>query len=200
MPGRRSRAPIARHAGGESACGSGWPPRPPIICAEIASGCVETAETVPVHVDQAVELDPGGVRRRTFRCCLSPRRRRRGCTVSRPEPIAFPARPPESPPDPAADAAAAADPEGFNNPNHAARRYSWIRPPSTSLRSTRVGVAPGTWAGRMPAGTAGPRPDAVSRRGSARRTPREAVDVQTRQIGRDGRPAPPPSRLAAKTL
>jgi transposase-like protein len=28
--------------------------------------------------------------------------------------------------------------EGFNNPNHAARRYSWISPPSTSLRSTGV--------------------------------------------------------------
>jgi hypothetical protein len=25
--------------------------------------------------------------------------------------------------------------EGFKNPNHAAQRYSWIRPPSTSLRS-----------------------------------------------------------------
>ncbi len=48
--------------------------------------------------------------------------------------------------------------EGFNNQDHAARRYSWIRPPSTSLCSTGVGVAPGTWAGRMPAGTARPRP------------------------------------------
>jgi hypothetical protein len=48
--------------------------------------------------------------------------------------------------------------EGFDNPGHAARRYSWIRPPSTSLRSTVVRVAPGTWGGRMPAGTARPRP------------------------------------------
>ncbi len=54
--------------------------------------------------------------------------------------------------------ASSGHPEGFNNPNHAARRYSSIRPPSTSLRSPRVGVAPGTWAGRMPAGTARPRP------------------------------------------
>src|ERR1035437_1531625 len=29
-------------------------------------------------------------------------------------------------------------PEGFNNPNHATRRYSWIKPPSTFLRSTGV--------------------------------------------------------------
>src|SRR5664279_6350489 len=33
--------------------------------------------------------------------------------------------------------------EGFNNPDHAARRYSWIRPPSTFLRSTSVGVVLG---------------------------------------------------------
>jgi hypothetical protein len=32
----------------------------------------------------------------------------------------------------------AVPPEGFNNPDHAARRYSWIKPPSTSLRSTGV--------------------------------------------------------------
>ena len=43
--------------------------------------------------------------------------------------------------------------EGFNNPNHAARRYSWIKPPSTSLRSTVVRGVPRSWAGRMPAGS-----------------------------------------------
>ena len=42
--------------------------------------------------------------------------------------------------------------EGFNNPDHAARRYSWIRPPSTSLRST----------GPCRAGPAGSRVEASS--------------------------------------
>ena len=44
--------------------------------------------------------------------------------------------------------------EGFNNPNHAAQRYSWIRPPSTSLRSTGVRGVPWTCGVRLPAGTA----------------------------------------------
>ena len=46
------------------------------------------------------------------------------------------------------------EPEGFNNPNHAAQRYSWIRPPSTSLRSTGVRGVPRTCRVRLPAGTA----------------------------------------------
>ena len=44
--------------------------------------------------------------------------------------------------------------EGFNNPTHAAQRYSWIRPPSTSLRSTGVRGVPWTCGVRLPAGTA----------------------------------------------
>ncbi len=44
-----------------------------------------------------------------------------------------------------------AAPEGFNNPNHAAQRYSWIRPPSTSLRSTGIRVVPRTSADRRAA-------------------------------------------------
>ena len=51
-------------------------------------------------------------------------------------------------------AKAAAVAEGFNNPNHAAQRYSWIRPPSTSLRSTGVRGVPWTCGVRVPAGTA----------------------------------------------
>ena len=45
-------------------------------------------------------------------------------------------------------------PEGFNNPNHAAQRYSWIRPPSTSLRSTGIRVFPRTCGVLLPAGAA----------------------------------------------
>jgi hypothetical protein len=44
--------------------------------------------------------------------------------------------------------------EGFNNPTHAAQRYSWIRPPSTSLRSTGVRGVHWTCGVRLPAGTA----------------------------------------------
>ena len=46
------------------------------------------------------------------------------------------------------------EPEGFNNPNQAARRDSWIRPPSTSLRSTGGWVVPRTCGGPFPADTA----------------------------------------------
>jgi len=53
----------------------------------------------------------------------------------------------------ALESGAIGDAEGFNNSNHAAHRYSWIRPPSTSLRSTGR-VAPGTRGVRLPAGTA----------------------------------------------
>ena len=48
--------------------------------------------------------------------------------------------------------------EGFNNPDHAAHRYSWIRPPSTSFRSTGVRVVPRTCGVRLPAGTTKPSP------------------------------------------
>jgi len=48
--------------------------------------------------------------------------------------------------------------EGFNNLDHAAQRYSWIRPPSTSLRSTGVRVVLRTCGARLPAGTTKPSP------------------------------------------
>jgi hypothetical protein len=44
--------------------------------------------------------------------------------------------------------------EGFNNPNHAAQRYWWIRAPSTSLRSTGIRVFPRTCGVLLPAGAA----------------------------------------------
>jgi hypothetical protein len=61
-------------------------------------------------------------------------------------------------PPPLAPNAQASLAEGFNDPDHAAQRYSWIRPPSTSLRSTGARVVSRTCGVRSPAGTAKPSP------------------------------------------
>jgi hypothetical protein len=80
---------------------------------------VETAETVSVAVDQAVELVPGGVLVKGHKETAYPSgvvEAPEGDAVAAPyhapEPIAFPAPPPEPP----ADAAAAADPPDRSEP------------------------------------------------------------------------------------
>ena len=61
-------------------------------------------------------------------------------------------------PDPSVRITNNAPGEGFNDPDHAAQRYSWISRPSTSRRSTGIRMVPRVFGARSPADTAKPSP------------------------------------------